>query len=75
MKKYFITGISTEVGKTVASAIITESLEADYWKPIQAGELENSDSHKVKQLISNSKTTIHPKLICIKYTYESACSS
>jgi dethiobiotin synthetase len=60
MKKYFITGISTEVGKTVASAIITESLEADYWKPIQAGELESSDSHKIKQLISNSKTTIHP---------------
>jgi dethiobiotin synthetase len=60
LKKYFITGISTEVGKTVVSAIITEALEADYWKPIQAGELENSDSYKVKQLISNSKTTIHP---------------
>ena len=59
-QKYFITGISTEVGKTVASAIITEALEADYWKPIQAGELENSDSHKIKQLISNSKTIIHP---------------
>ena len=60
MKKYFITGISTEVGKTIASAIITESLEADYWKPIQAGELENSDSHKIEQLISNSTTKIHP---------------
>ncbi|CAM1350987.1 dethiobiotin synthase [Tenacibaculum insulae] len=60
MKKYFITGISTEVGKTVASAIITEALQADYWKPIQAGELENSDSHKIEQLISNSKTIIHP---------------
>ncbi len=60
MKKYFITGISTEVGKTVVSAIITEALEADYWKPIQAGELESSDSHKIKQLISNSRTIIHP---------------
>ncbi|MCM4160526.1 dethiobiotin synthase [Antarcticibacterium flavum] len=56
---YFITGIGTEVGKTIASAIVTEALQADYWKPIQAGDLENSDSHKVKNLISNSKTTFH----------------
>jgi dethiobiotin synthetase len=58
--KLFITGIGTDVGKTIASAIITESLEADYWKPIQAGDLENSDSHKVQQFLSNSKTKIHP---------------
>ena len=58
--KLFITGISTDVGKTIASAIITEALEADYWKPIQAGDLENSDSHKVKLFLSNKKTVIHP---------------
>src|SRR6478735_8842768 len=58
--KLFITGISTDVGKTIASAIITEALEADYWKPIQAGDVDNSDSHKIKTLISNSKTQIHP---------------
>ncbi len=33
----FITGIGTGVGKTLASAIVTEALQADYWKPIQAG--------------------------------------
>ena len=58
--KLFITGIGTDVGKTMASAIITEALEADYWKPIQAGDLENSDSHKVKSFLSNKKTVIHP---------------
>lgn len=58
-QKYFITGISTEVGKTVASAIVTEALEADYWKPIQSGDLEFSDTHKVEKLISNSKTVFH----------------
>lgn len=58
--KLFITGISTDVGKTIASAIIVEALEADYWKPIQAGDLGNSDSHKVRSLISNCQTTIHP---------------
>ena len=56
---YFITGIGTEVGKTIASAIVTEALEADYWKPIQAGDLENSDTHKVKRLITNKKSVFH----------------
>ena len=54
--KIFVTGISTDVGKTVVSAIITQALEADYWKPIQAGDLEHSDTHKIKAYISNSKT-------------------
>ena len=58
--KLFITGIGTDVGKTIASAIITEALEADYWKPVQAGDLQNSDSHKVKSFLSNKKTVIHP---------------
>ncbi|RZJ73288.1 dethiobiotin synthase [Flavobacterium sp.] len=58
--KFFITGISTEVGKTVASAIVTQALEADYWKPIQAGDLDNSDSHKIRKYVSNDKTKIHP---------------
>jgi dethiobiotin synthetase len=57
--KLFITGISTDVGKTIASSIIVEALEADYWKPIQAGDLDNSDSHKIKCYISNDKTVIH----------------
>jgi dethiobiotin synthetase len=61
MKSYFITGIGTDVGKTVASAILVEALQADYWKPIQAGELNNTDSMKVLSLISNSKSTIHPE--------------
>ena len=59
MKQIFVTGISTDVGKTIASAIIVEALEADYWKPIQAGDLDNTDSDKVKSLISNSKTVFH----------------
>ncbi|MEM7084849.1 MAG: dethiobiotin synthase [Bacteroidota bacterium] len=55
---FFITGSSTAVGKTIASAIITETLEADYWKPIQAGELDNTDTHKVARLLSNDKTRL-----------------
>ncbi len=53
---YFVTGIGTDVGKTVASAILTEALEADYWKPIQAGDLSNSDTHKVARWVNNPET-------------------
>lgn len=57
--RIFVTGIGTEVGKTVISAILTEALQADYWKPIQAGDLDHSDTHKVEGLISNSKSNFH----------------
>jgi dethiobiotin synthetase len=57
--KLFITGIGTDVGKTITSAIITQALEADYWKPVQAGDLDNSDSHKIQRYISNDKTVIY----------------
>jgi len=65
-QRYFITGISTEVGKTVASAIITEALEADYWKPVQAGELDNCDTKKVERLVSNSKSTFYPNAFALE---------
>jgi dethiobiotin synthetase len=58
--KLFITGTSTDVGKTIASAIIVEALQADYWKPIQAGDLEHSDTHKVQALVSNTQSQFHP---------------
>jgi dethiobiotin synthetase len=57
----FITGISTGIGKTIVSAIITEKLQANYWKPIQSGDLDNSDTLKVKSLVSNGKTVFHPE--------------
>ena len=44
MNAIFVTGIGTDVGKTVASAILVEALQADYWKPIQE---KLSGIHKV----------------------------
>ena len=52
----FVTGIGTNVGKTVVSAILTEALFADYWKPIQSGTIEGKDSEIIKSLINNSKS-------------------
>ena len=66
MNTYFVTGISTDVGKTIASAILVEALQADYWKPIQAGDLDNTDTHKIKKLVSNSKSKFHPNSYALK---------
>lgn len=62
----FVTGIGTGVGKTVVAAIITEQLKADYWKPVQAGDLDRSDSHRVRSLISNRFSKIHPEKFKLK---------
>jgi len=53
----FVTGIGTGIGKTIVSAVLVEKLKADYWKPVQSGDLDNSDTITVKSLISNTKTT------------------
>lgn len=58
---FIVAGIGTEIGKTVVSAILVEALEADYWKPVQAGELEFTDSDKIRRYISNSTSFIHPE--------------
>lgn len=59
--KYIIAGIGTEIGKTFISSILTETLQADYWKPIQSGALDFTDTDTVKSLISNAKTIFHPE--------------
>jgi dethiobiotin synthetase len=65
MQKIFITGIGTGVGKTVVSAIITEALQADYWKPVQAG-LEETDNNWVRSHIQNETSVIHDSLYALK---------
>lgn len=51
MKQYFVTGISTDIGKTVVSAVLCRRLNAAYYKPIQAGNLENLESDFIKNLV------------------------
>ena len=60
-KHFFVTGIGTNVGKTVVSAILSESLKATYWKPFQAGDIDNSDSIKVNRLTSKDVIVLDEK--------------
>lgn len=60
-RNIFIAGTGTDVGKTVVAAIITQKLEADYWKPIQAGNLYDTDTMTVQRLVSNATSNVHPE--------------
>ncbi|MDA7804325.1 dethiobiotin synthase [Crocinitomix sp.] len=60
-KRIFVSGIGTEIGKTFCSAILVEALKADYWKPVQAGELDQLDSDWVRNTISNERSQFHPE--------------
>lgn len=62
----FVTGIGTDVGKTVVSAILTEALKADYWKPVQAGFSQGTDSGWVQSVLSNQISAIHPETYKLK---------
>jgi dethiobiotin synthetase len=64
-KNLFITGIGTDVGKTIVSAIVAEALGADYWKPVQAGYETGTDSEWVRSVISR-QLAVHAELYKLK---------
>jgi dethiobiotin synthetase len=66
MKKIFVTGIGTDIGKTVVSAVLVEALKADYWKPVQTGSFFSRDTVEVKRIISNTKSQFHPESYLLK---------
>lgn len=68
-KLLFVTGIGTEVGKTVCSAVLTKYFEAEYWKPVQSGDLDYSDTMKIKDWVGEH-TVCHPE----KYRFKLAAS-
>ncbi|MCH2082495.1 MAG: dethiobiotin synthase [Saprospiraceae bacterium] len=60
-KQFFVSGISTEIGKTVVSSILVNALKADYWKPVQSGDLHHTDSMKVEQWGRHDAMMVHPE--------------
>ncbi len=62
----FITGTGTDIGKTVVAAILAEALQADYWKPVQAGTSPLTDSVWVRNMLTNKKSIVHPETYLLK---------
>lgn len=65
MKRLFVTGTGTGVGKTVVAAILAEALDADYWKPVQAGFEEGTDSEWVRSVLSEH-LQVYPEIYKLK---------
>jgi dethiobiotin synthetase len=59
--QFIVAGIGTEIGKTFISSILVEALEANYWKPIQSGGLDYTDTDTVKGLVTNQKSVFYPE--------------
>ncbi len=58
---FVITGTDTDVGKTVFAAALVQALQADYWKPVQAGLDALTDSETVAALCGSSIGKLHPE--------------
>jgi dethiobiotin synthetase len=62
MKGLIVAGIGTEVGKSVASAVLCEALGWSYWKPLASGLNDGpSESATVGALLSNSEGRVFPE--------------
>lgn len=68
--RIFISGTDTDVGKTTFAAALAGALHASYWKPIQAGNLDYSDSDRVRKLSGLPQEKIFPET----YRLRTPCS-
>lgn len=64
--RFIVTGTDTDIGKTIFSAALTGALKASYWKPVQAGFEDGTDSETVLQLSGQPKSAILPESYCLK---------
>ena len=58
MTRFVVTGTDTGIGKTVFSAALAGALGLPYWKPIQSGLEEETDSKAVARLAG---VRVHPE--------------
>ena len=65
-----VTGTDTGIGKTVFAAALTRTLDGAYWKPIQAGTEEETDSECVARLSELTADRIFPEA----YRLRTPCS-
>ena len=65
-QRIVVAGTDTEIGKTVFSAGLAALIDANYWKPIQAGLVGETDSQLVARLGGLSDDRIMPERYRLK---------
>jgi len=59
--RLFVTGTDTGVGKTVVSAVLLAGRGGHYWKPVQSGADQDSDSQTVARLSGRGPGCVLPE--------------
>lgn len=54
--RFFLTGTDTDVGKTVTAAALCAAHGLSYWKPVQSGVVDGTDTHTVQRLAPGVRT-------------------
>lgn len=65
MKRIFISGIDTDIGKTIVAAVVVKALCADYWKPVQSGASIDSDKETVRSLVGDHSGAFHDEAVVL----------
>ncbi|MBW8880880.1 MAG: ATP-dependent dethiobiotin synthetase BioD [Asticcacaulis sp.] len=60
-KTYIITGTDTGIGKTGVAALLTLGLDGDYWKPVQSGVEDGTDTEIVRILTNLPDERFRPE--------------
>ena len=60
MNGIFVTGTDTGVGKSVTCAWLVRNWKGDYWKPVQSGSRDGSDTDDVRFLARMPGDHFHP---------------
>ena len=60
-EKFFVTGTDTGIGKTIVSTMLMSALDATYWKPIQAGLDDETDTEFVQRVSEADDSRIIPE--------------
>lgn len=59
MPSCILAGIGTDVGKTLVSAVLVQAMGWHYWKPVQSGSLQHTDTREVQRLVSRTDVVFH----------------
>jgi len=66
-KRVFVTGTDTGIGKTIVSAILmVQNPEYSYWKPVQSGLEDETDTEFIQRVVQPTSERIIPETYRLK---------
>ena len=63
---FWVSGTNTDIGKTLLSAILLKWLGYNYYKPVQSGSIEGTDTDTIKALTKLPDARFLPESVLLK---------